>query len=468
MDRILASSLDNWMILNNPNTVLTPPFVTFRATNPTDVRITIQDADNPEGYLKVIEGASGNVISDTSFNTDGVPVLSLLECLKLIPIFYDFNIQSADTIKAYIESSTRYSITVSGSGVYVGGSYMNHIATAPNKDVLMIRAAVLDNSEFISLGERDFISLEKYSAKGTVPFNVTAPFSRTCVRYPIQCTYAAYQVYNNTTGMLTCPYSSATIMPTTLSKFQNIDYGEYYYTQSGKTRFLTTNTSRRYSYGEKYGLSVIAVKPLTLKKDYYTSSGVFLESSTTVDYMEVNGIRTDFYDVLDLEHVEARNNHQVGYVDVFAMDGQDEATSPVRFNVIPRCGGNNEVFFINEIGGIDSFNFNGISSLRMAASDVSTYMSNPVGGYGDTKRIERQKAKRDEVLKTLRTGLVSAADAEWLNELVKSKFVYQWLGTSNPKYMEIIPEKMVVETDSRGGGVEVELQYHDGDNRVML
>ena len=114
--RILASSLDNFMLLTNRYSA-SAPFVTFRVSNPSAVTITITEYNNPDGYRHVIDGASGNVISSESFNTDGVAVLSLLECLKQIPIFYGIILQSADTIRAYIETSIRYSINVSGSGI---------------------------------------------------------------------------------------------------------------------------------------------------------------------------------------------------------------------------------------------------------------------------------------------------------------------------------------------------------------
>lgn len=457
--RLLASSLDNFIILNNRYSA-DAPFVTFRVTNPSAVTITISEYNNPDGYRHVIEGASGNVISSESFNTSGVAVLSLLECLKQIPIFYGIILQSSDTIRAYIETSIRYSINVTGSGIAVGGSYSAHIPVSPNKAVLMVRTS--------KYGDVRDVTMEKYTTSPTVSFNVTAPFSETSDRYPTDVTFAAYQVWDNTVSLLDVPFSSATIMPTTLSKFQDVDYNEYLYQQSGRTKFLTTSMTRRYNYGDSIGLSVLTTVPLTLKKDYYTCSGFFLESQTDCIYTEVNGVRTDFYDVFDLEHVEARHNKQVGYVDVFAMDGDDEATVPVRYNVHAKCAGGQEVFFINEIGGVDSFTFNGISSVQMQIDDMSTYKVNPINAWGDTKSLERVKRKRNEVIHTLRSGLISQDEAEWLNQLTKSKFAYFWLGTVNPKYMEIVVDKVENEYDSRGDGVEVVVQYHNGDNNMQL
>ena len=71
MAKILASSLDNFIILNNSHTV-EQPYVTFTVGSPSNVTIVIKDKNNDDGYYKEIIGNSTSVISSDSFNTGGV------------------------------------------------------------------------------------------------------------------------------------------------------------------------------------------------------------------------------------------------------------------------------------------------------------------------------------------------------------------------------------------------------------
>ena len=58
---ILASSQDNFIQLSNAH-ASTPPYVVFTVGSPTDVTITITDADNADGYRKIIVALSRLVL----------------------------------------------------------------------------------------------------------------------------------------------------------------------------------------------------------------------------------------------------------------------------------------------------------------------------------------------------------------------------------------------------------------------
>lgn len=453
---ILASSLDNFIILNNSHSVA-QPYVTFTVGSPTNVTIKIKDKYNDDGYSKEIVGDASSVISSDSFNTGGLVALNLLECLKLNSIFFNVTLDSANTVKAFIDTSISYSITVSGNGITVGGTYSSYEAASPNKMVLMLNGVIDENTTSISL--------EKYNNNPTVSFNVTSPFRYASVKKPISVNIMAYQVWESKASLVTVPYSSAIIMPTTLSKFQEVDWTRFY--GGNKVHFLTNNENRYYNYGEHYGLSVMCDGNLTIKKNYYTNSGVFLESQTIYEYMETNGIRKDIYDVLDLDSIEARYHHQVGYVDVYpVINGVDQY--PVRFNIKPRCKGNNEVFFINELGGVDSFNFTNQRVIERTIEDQSTYFVNPIAPYQDVQELEYVKQKRNEVNVTLSTNQIDLSTAQWLNELNKSKYVYKYLGVGFPKYRIIIVSKFDITTDTSNDEFELELEYHDADNDIKI
>ena len=453
---ILASSLDNFIVLNNSH-VVNKPYVTFTIGSPTNVTILVKDRYDDDGYRREIVGSPTGVISSTSFRTTGVIALNLIECLKLIPIFYDIKLTSANVIEAYLDTSISYSITISsGSGITIGGNFNGYTAQNLNKMVLMMQGTID--------GDNTNITMEKYNDVSTVSFNVTSPFSHMDGKTPVTMGLTAYEVYNNESSLLSLPYSEVTIMPTTLTKFQEVDYSNYEYI-SDKVHFLTNNEERYYNYGERYALSVICDTPITLKKNYYTNSGVFLTSEVSHEYRERQGNRYDFYDTLNLLGVESNFNHQVGYVLVYGVIGSLEITYPVRFNVRPRCKENHEVFFVNEIGGIDSFNFTHQEVIERKIDDLATYNINPIRPFGDTLEIERVLSKKNEITKVLSTNQVDKHTAEWLNELSKSMYTFLYLGGTH-KYKIIIIDKFDITTNNTSEEFELELEYHDSDNNV--
>lgn len=456
-NRLLASSLNNFVMIANSHAVV-KPYVTFSVGSPTTVYITVKDAINSDGYNRVLTGSTSSTISSFSFNTGGNAAIGLFECLKLNDIFYDLTLVSANTIKAFIDSSHQYSITVSGGGITVGGTYSTYNYASINKTVLMLQGSVN--------GLQKTISMEKYSNGDSVSFNITSPFEHYPNFVPISMNVTAYQVYNDIASLVTVPYDSITVLPTSLSKFESVDYSKYY--GVGKRYWLTNMFERPYNYGEHYALSVLSDSPVTIKKNYYTNSGMFLESSATAEYIEHNGIRYDIYDSFDLSNVEARYNHQVGYVDVYAMTGSTEITYPVRFNVVPTCKENNEIFFVNAIGGIDSFNFNGESRVDRKIKDSTTFFVNNVKDWSQRLELEYVSSKRNEITHTVTTHQIDKTTAEWLNELARSRYTYKFLGVVNPKYKMLVIDKFDVDTNSEDDMFILSLEYHDADNSLKV
>ena len=455
-NKLLASSLNNFIVLNNTHTT-DSPYVTFTVGSPSNVKITIKDKNNDDGYYKEIVGSSNSLLSSSSFSTVGVAALNLLECLKLNGIFFNITLESANTIKANIDTSISYSISVSGGGITVGGTYSSYEALSPSKMVVMLQGQIDANTTNITM--------EKYNNNPTVSFNITSPFSYSQLRVPLDLNITAYQMYNSRASMVTVPYSKVTILPTTLSKFQSVDYNKYY--NADKVHFLTNNENRYYNYGEHYGLSVLSDSQVTIFKNFYTNSGVFLQTDRTCEYIEQNGIRYDICDTLDLDNIEARYHHQVGYVDVYALVGGRESY-PIRFNIKPKCKGNNEVFFLNELGGIDSFNFTNTKTVERSIDDQSTYFINPIKDWSDKYELQYVKQKMNKVSYTLSTHQVDIDTARWLNELNKSKYVYQYLGTVNPKYKVIVVDKFDIETNSADDEFELEMEYHEADGEILI
>ena len=455
MAEILASSLDNFIQLANSHSI-EQPYVTFTVGSPSDVKIVIKDRNNDDGYYKEIIGSSSATTSSDSFNTTGVVTLNLMECLKMNSIFFDFILQSANTIKCSIDTSISYNISITGD-ITVGGTYTSYNALSPNKMVVMLQGNIDSKTSNITM--------EKYNNNSSVSFNITSPFRYQTRKNPVEVNITAYQMYDSKASMLTVPYQSAIIMPTTLTKFQSVDYDEFYYTGGTAVKFLTNNFKRYYNYNEWIGLSLLStVDVVGLKKSYYTNSGVYLESRYDTQLVEKNGIRYDIYDTFDLTEIEAFYNKQVGYIMVYAYDGSNEMSKPIRFDIMPHCKGNNVIFFLNELGGIDSFNFTNTKTIDRKIDDQSTYFVNHIKKFSDKYDMEYTKQKRNEVTITVRTHQVNVDTANWLNELNKSKYTFLLTSLIEPMFTMIIVDKFDIETNTSDDEFELELEYHIADN----
>ena len=463
---LLGSSKDNFIVFQNNS--YERPYVTFyivTGQNPVG-QITIKDALDDDGYNKVLLYSPSQTITDASFKTipdnKTATTFSLLECIKKNQIFYDVTLVQdipnvGIVIKAYIDSSTKYSITAGGY-INVGGNFSSYNPKEPNKFVLLENTS--DNQ----------ITLEKYTYSDEVSFNVTSPFEHLSFKDPFQVKLLAYRVDNNTIVPESVANSSVYVFPTTLTKFDDTNIGDYNYTTSGQmVSFLTNRMVRSYNYGEKCGLSVLTNKSgIGLIKRYYTVSGKYLYTDTEVLYTETHPYRKDFYFELDIDGVEAGTNKQVGYVEVFANEGGTQITNAIRYNVEAKCNQNNEIFFVNELGGIDSFNFLGERVYETKIDDQTTYFRNPVRPWQTIKELEMVSQKKNKVEHTLKTTIIGEETARWLNELSKSKYAFLFVNENGIRYERIIVKDMDIEISDRENTYEVELTYQDGDNNISI
>lgn len=147
---IVGSSVDNFIAFKNDNSER--PFVTFyfRSGNPVG-RIIVKDALDDDGYNKIITYSPNEIITDSSFRTNPnnheASTFALLECLRKNNIFFDITIMQdipnvGLIIKAYIDSSTRYTITV-GENISLGGTYSSYVPKEPNKFVILENTLII-------------------------------------------------------------------------------------------------------------------------------------------------------------------------------------------------------------------------------------------------------------------------------------------------------------------------------------
>ena len=469
MAKIVASSLDNFVLVTSSTNNITP-YVTFSFSGSvaSNVTISIADANDTTGYSKRLVGTSGGDSTSTSWNTDGSSIYSFLECLRQNNIFYNITLQNSTTIKAYIDSSTKYTITSSSPTVAVGGNYSSYNPSKFTKSVIMLQGEI-DGSE-------KNISMEKYHKERTVSFNITSPFSKMAHKQPIIMNISGYSMIDGTPSGFTLPFDSVMIMPTTIDKFGYVDYDEYTYTGTlGRPgdykKFLTNNFNRYYNYDELIGLSVFATNLdyVTLKKDYYTTGGLLIASKHSNMLTERNGIKFDLYDNLEIDKVEMEVGKQVGYVKVAACAiNQSRLTDYITYTVRPKCHSNNEIFFVNELGGIDSFNFVAEKVDSYQIDDLKTYNVNHTREFGDTYQWQMVANKKNKQVIRISTSQISKETALWLNELAKSKYTFKFLGLDTPNFKIVIIDKFDIEVSSNSDEFELSLEYHTSDKEVTL
>lgn len=464
VNRFLASSKDNFLVFSNNN--YEKPYVTFyfrNGQNPIG-ELKIKDALDDDGYSKTMKYSPDEIITDSSFRCTANKTentFSLLECLRKNVIFYNIQL-IADVpnvgmiIKAYIDSSTRYNISAS-SILVIGGTYSSFTPRIPNKYTLLINDG--DNQ----------IVLEKHTMAEDVSFNVTAPFEHLTFKDPIDAKMLAYHIEDNKIVPDTIAQNSVVVLPTTLPKFSDVELGDYFYSYNGqKVNFLTNNFNRYYNYGEICALSVLTDKSsVSLKKKYYTISGKYLGEDSVLAFLDSPFMRRDFYFDLSLNTIEAQTNKQVGYVDVVAVYNGSEITKPIRYNIVPKCNQNNEIFFVNELGGIDSFNFLGERTYETKIDDQITYFKNPTRKFGMTKELELVSQKKNKVEHTLKSAIINTDTALWLNEMSKSKYAFLF-HTNKSKFERIIITDMDIDVSDRDNTFEVELTYQTGDSNISF
>ena len=212
VNKFLASSKDNFLVFSNSN--YEKPYVTFyfkTGQNPTG-SITIKDALDDDGYSKTITYSPDDPITDSSFrciNDMEQNTFALLECLRKNVIFYDISLVSnipnvGIIIKAYIDSSTKYSIR-GGSILNIGGTFSSFVPKSPNKYTLLINSG------------DDQIILEKHTMAEDVSFNVTAPFEHLTFKNPLNIKMLAYHVDNNAIVVDTISTTTAIVVRRSIS-----------------------------------------------------------------------------------------------------------------------------------------------------------------------------------------------------------------------------------------------------------
>jgi hypothetical protein len=149
---------------------------------------------------------------------------------------------------------------------------------------------------------------------------------------------------------------------------------------------------------------------------YYTNSGVFINNEFPVLTTSYKVPRYDILFTPNLTATEIQYNNEIGYFTVEVMQNSDYKSKPLKFIVNPKCNTNNVFYFVNKLGGIDSFNFLRENTMKSSISDQVTYIKNNVE-YNDINELEYVHSKRYDTKYTAETTLLDGKQAEYIVEL---------------------------------------------------
>ena len=466
--RVVASSLDNFIVFQNQNSQQSP-YVSFAIGDSAvgqNVNITIKDAEKDDGVSFSIAGRAGAYVTSETFNTAGDRfslMFSLCECLKLNPYTYNVVIFNTNTVRCGLDSSRKWDIT--SNRLTVGGNFAQYNPYSVNKWVLNIRGNIDENIEQFSMA--------KYNDTPEVSFNVTSPFQYITFKNPIKVSLSAYSLIGNATRVEPITNNSLTVMPTTLSKFEKVNYDEYFCSMSNYEvkKPLTRNFKRYCNYGDVVGISILTDRgdsSVTVTKRYYTNSGVFLSSETGYLKRYYTNYRMDFYTRLNIEDVENTSSRQVGYVEVTVSVNGHDITEPVRYTVVPKCTTTDTLFFINAIGGLDSFTFLGGLDENSAIDEQEGYFKNPKRPYTSVYDLEYVKWKSMDETYTAKTHTIDRETAHWLKELQRSKYVFKYDTEDTVPFKMVIVDEFNIELPTDENRFRLECTYRYADSGINI
>lgn len=475
MKKVLANSNYNYITIDNPYKKYRP-FVIFTFSSvPTEgsyILYVKQSSGLSEGKNIVFTNNPKITASNCYIGNQTTYLYYFVECLKLNTVFYDIQIIGDNAVRAGIDSSAQYSFTVNGpvsanyamQNPYDSKIVLNVTEKGYEKDDEFITAGTNTNERTFSLESDNMFSDKVY-------FDPTSPFNLTTFKYPIDIKLSSYVVSDVTITFPSLPYTEAVVMPTSLPKYEGVDYNNYY-NGEGVKRFLTRNVRRRYNYGEYIALSILSdygIEKMIFRKRYYTNSDVFLGETTGARYTERKSIRTDFYDVLDLDTIESNTGKQVGYVLVDVVITPTVISEPIRYDVVPTCSGNHSLFFVNSIGGIDSFNFDNNEQIDIKPKIESKYFKSGINGMnGGTYDLENVGVRSSNSSYDLTVKNINKTTAYWLHELGDSKYVFYFLGeNASTKFVVVIVDKLNTSINENKENYDVSLTYHESDAQLL-
>lgn len=469
----LPSSIAYNVIINNTQYMENPYVdIALSSSFSSDIGATIEIKDNVNSnYTLTIVGSNNSTVSSNTFNTsvnNNTPIFSLAECLKKnTNMFYNITVSGNETngftVRAYFDNNTTYTFSVT-SGLSISG-YTSGNYSPMVKQVLHFHTE--DSGDF---------EMEKYTKGKSVSFNITSPFANSMDYKPIQFNIYSYSQYSDIDEVAHTKYGtdygSYVVIPSTIGQFEVFGYTDYVINGENYTKgkFLTTKTVRDYMYGEKIALSVLTSNGSThhsLDVKKYTPSGVLIESEYSLFTIN-NTYRIDYIIDPKISVAEATYGKTVGYFEVVIMgnDGVTPISNTIRYNVVPKCMTPRTLFFLNELGGFDSYTFRGSVEEKIDIDDNETYTMKYVM-KDNVKTMSAVAYKTMENMVTVNTGKISHAEGKWLKCLAATKYCFIASPNEENVYYNVIIDSVDIDIDSSETYCECSLTYYIGDKTTI-
>lgn len=214
-------------------------------------------------------------------------------------------------------------------------------------------------------------------------------------------------------------------LPNNPNELYNFDYSDYYVENGDREqKFLTLSPKTKYKKGGIFGFSFLTTttnpssyKLKISKKNWnknFLGSSVYTYSQLSlgidgVGFADFDSNRLDFYISLP--------DSDVRFMDVEVYNGSKKVSETKTIELYNSCNNFDTIFFLNKIGGIDSFErFSGIERTK-EISDNQTY-------YGNYKGVRNTAYKVSSYSTTYKTELMNNEECEWLFDLGQSYYTF--------------------------------------------
>ncbi len=450
------------------------------------VTIKITDDDDTLWVGLQLVGTNDGIIGKSTFNTSGTVtnvLISLLECLRLNNIFYDFSIDTqSNKISFLIDNSRNYNISSSNSNITVSisnPSNNSNSSNSSNSKITLVKEWWNDN-KWETIIEDKYINTQRYNfdISSGFSFNVNPIHVRIKTSYTIVNNMITPVIYNETdyyilptslsyreTGIFTERYDYSN--DNTIEQVYLYDYN----IPNSKVRYLTFDylTPKRYNYNETSIISILKTPDTqikTMSTKYYTESGVYITTITSspIYFSFSSDIIVNLTFKLNINDVETNYNKQVGYslVNVLDINNNEILIEPVRYNINPSCNKNFEVFYLNSMGGMESFNFlYNIEQINKVGETLTHTTNNILMQINShNPNVEIIKTKQHSNTYRATTEYVTKEEAKKIMEITDSKYVYVLDGYN---HNNIIPEKMDMTLDEKKNKYRVAMEFRYAD-----
>lgn len=353
-------------------------------------------------YLSVEIHCDDGRITDL---TQDPPTVSLIDMFK---------IYSGDTeMESKADNLDRYTYTYN---LYDVNNSLNFIKTT----------LILTSTDFSTVLTKTI----RLSDTDITSFNLRSFISNIESTYPTVFNYTIYQedFSDRNLGYIDVQDNNI-LLPNNQNNTFNFDYSDYYTLDEGKFLTLQPNDNK-YPYSSTATLSYL--KPVNIseedikvviveknwKKEINSTREITWENIESSEYLkaENNNSRLDFY-------INLTSSPTIRYVDFYLKLGDKIISETRTFELINDCLGYKPLFFLNKIGGIDTFN-------RFKNITTTTEIDNNQLYYGSSKNSKNTAYKSMKVGKEYESVILTPTELEWAKDLCSSSRVFDSQGNN--------------------------------------